>query len=417
MPCERPVAAVVARYCHDGPGAVTRQNVIAYIYRYLASGKGVHRVSSGENSRHFLRVGDAFALRALFCRGDIFVDGRAPLRGRQPREVFMFGSQHHEGHAVYRVGARGEYLQLFAATDYVEEHLRSGTLADPAALYLLQRFAPGQIVEPRQQSLGVGAHPQQPLHHALLLDGMAAALAQTVLHLVVGQHRPEGFAPVHHRRGTIGQTVVHQHVGFLRIVHGVPLFGCEVCPGRAGCPQSLVAVLRESLFEFRYGPGLVAIEAIIALEHLHERPLRPLVIGRIARLYASRPVVAEAQLVQLLAIARDVGRRGHGGMLSRLNGVLLGGKPERVEPHRMQHIEAAEPLIPCIYVGSDIAQRMAHMQPRPARIGEHVEDIIFGPGGVCLHLICSAALPFGLPTRLQFSKIVLHATNRIEPQK
>src|SRR5262249_14453850 len=45
---------------------------------------------------------------------------------------------------------------------------------------------------------------------------------------------------------------------------------------------------------------------------------------------------------------------------------------------------AAHPLIPGEHVGSDVAKRMADVQPDAARVGEHVEHVA---GGTASHLL------------------------------
>ena len=101
----------------------------------------------------------------------------------------MLGGDDHERHTEDRVGTRGEDLQLAVRTLDVEEDLRTLRAADPVALDLLERVAPLEAVESVEHALGVGRHAQQPLFHALLLHGVAAAHRQSVVYLVVGQHR------------------------------------------------------------------------------------------------------------------------------------------------------------------------------------------------------------------------------------
>ena len=51
-------------------------------------------------------------------------------------------------------------------------------------------------------------------------------------------------------------------------------------------------------------------------------------------------------------------------MLTGLDGILLGRKAKSIITHRMQDIEALQPLVAGVYVACYISQRMAHMQPR-----------------------------------------------------
>ena len=56
-----------------------------------------------------------------------------------------------------------------------------------------------------------------------------------------------------------------------------------------------------------------------------------------------------------------------GGMHACLHGVLLGRQPERVPAHRMQHVEAAHPLVAGDDIGRGVALEMADMQTRARR--------------------------------------------------
>src|SRR5205823_2313215 len=94
------------------------------------------------------------------------------------------------------------------------------------------------------------------------------------------------------------------------------------------------------------------------------------------------------------------------GMLAGLDRVLLGGQAERVPAHRMQHVETAHPLEARDDVGGRVALGMADMQPRAARIGEHIEHVIFWPRRIEIQLARIRRvkglllLPARLPARL-----------------
>ena len=59
-----------------------------------------------------------------------------------------------------------------------------------------------------------------------------------------------------------------------------------------------------------------------------------------------------------------------------LDGVLLGGQAEGVPAHRVQHVEAAHPLVAGQDVGGGVALGMADVQAGAAGVGEHVEDVV-----------------------------------------
>src|SRR5436190_2172027 len=48
----------------------------------------------------------------------------------------------------------------------------------------------------------------------------------------------------------------------------------------------------------------------------------------------------------------------------------------------MQEVEAAHAFVPRNDIGSRVTLRMANVQPSPARVGEHVEDVKFRLGRI-----------------------------------
>ena len=412
MAGESPVARVVGRNGHDGSRAVAGQHVVGDIDRNGASGEGIHGVGTRRYAAHMPCLGDALALRTFLGALDILLDGGAVLARRQVEGPFVLGGDDHEGHAENRVGTRGENLQFAVAALDVEEDLRTDRAADPVALNLLERVAPGQRVESVQHALGVGRHAQQPLLHALLLHGVSAADRKSVAHLVVGQHGTQFRAPVDHRVGAERQTVVLQHLLPAGVVPAVPFVGREVHFGRAGGVQPFVAAFGEGLDELRDGSRLLRIVAVVVVVHLQEGPLRPLVVAGIARADLAVPVERETDLVQLLAVAGDVALGGHGRMLPRLDGVLLGRKAEGVVAHRVQHVEALLPLVAGIDVRCDITQRVTYVQTRSRGIGEHVEYVEFRPCGVDFDVVGFIVPPALLPAGFDLSEVVFHSLMR-----
>ena len=57
---------------------------------------------------------------------------------------------------------------------------------------------------------------------------------------------------------------------------------------------------------------------------------------------------------------------------------MLGGQPKGVPADRMQDVVAERPAIAGQNIGGGVAFGVAHMQPRPRRIGEHIKDIKLG---------------------------------------
>ena len=99
-------------------------------------------------------------------------------------------------------------------------------------------------------------------------------------------------------------------------------------------------MLREVLHQRGNGLRFLQFGVEIRLKHLNESPLRPAVVVGVAGAYLAVPVVAEAYLVELLAVAGNVALGGDGGVLPRLYGILLGGQAKGIVAHGMQHVEA-----------------------------------------------------------------------------
>ena len=68
-------------------------------------------------------------------------------------------------------------------------------------------------------------------------------------------------------------------------------------------------------------PSFVVV--VPRIEELNENPLRPFVVGRIRGLEFTRPIQAETDIVELLAVARGIYFRCFLWMLTRLDGILL----------------------------------------------------------------------------------------------
>ena len=129
---------------------------------------------------------------------------------------------------------------------------------------------------------------------------------------------------------------------------------------------------------------------------------------RIAGAHLTVPVKAEADLVELLAVAVDVLLRGDGGVLTGFDSILLGGESVSVISHRIENIEAVEPLIACIDVAGDVSQRMTYMQSCAGRVRKHVEHVVFRAVRVLCDLVGLMVDPLFLPLFLNLSEIVVH---------
>ena len=411
MAGEGVVARVVRRNSHDRSRAVSGQHVIRDVDRDFASREGIDGVRSGEDAAHAPRFGDAFAFGAFLGLFEVIFDGGLVVGCGQIVDPLVFGGDHHEGDAENRIGPRGEDFEFTVESLNVEEDLRADRTADPVALDLFERVAPFEPFQSVEHALRIGRYAQQPLLHAFLHYGESAAHRQSVFYLVVGQHRTQLRAPVDHRIGAEGETVVLQHLFTPMLVHCGPLGGREMQFRRAGCVQPFGAAAGERLLQLADRARLLFVAAVVTVEHFQESPLRPLVVPRIAGAHFAIPVERKADLVELLAVTGDVVIGGDGRMLSRLDGILLGRQPEGVVTHRMQHVEAALALVTGEDVRGDVSQRMADVQAGARRIGKHVEHVVFRSRSVDLDAVGSALLPALLPFRFQFFEVVFHGVN------
>ena len=142
--------------------------------------------------------------------------------------------------------------------------------------------------------------------------------------------------------------------------------------------------------------------------HLQKCPLCPLVVLRLTGAYLAVPIVAETNLIHLLAVACDVLLCCYGRVLTRLNGILLGRQTKSVVTHWVQDIKAAQTLVTRVDIRCDITQRVTNMQTCSRRIGEHIQNIEFGAAVIDLHMVGLALLPLLLPFGFDLFEVVFH---------
>ena len=153
---------------------------------------------------------------------------------------------------------------------------------------------------------------------------MASANGNALLHLVVGKHSAQRRTPVYHNIGLVSQAVAKQYLLLLLLCHSLPLGSGKCCHLAAGSLYTAIAALFELGNQRRNRLRLLGGEVVVVLEHLDERPLGPLVVFGLAGAELAIPVVAEANLIELLAVAANVYIGGNGRVLSGLDGILLG---------------------------------------------------------------------------------------------
>ena len=194
---------------------------------------------------------------------------------------------------------------------------------------------------------------------------MAAPLALAVDDLFVGEDRPQRGAPVHGGLVLIGQSV------FVLIApHRLLSLRGHIGGDRQLGDRPSLAHARHAI-----GAGPRVLGVVPGVEELEEDPLRPTVVVGVGRGELARPVVAEAERLQLPLKCLDVLRGRDGRMRPRSNRVLFGGEAKRIPAHRVQDLLASHPTVAADDVGRRVALGMPHVQPGPRRVREHVEDI------------------------------------------
>ena len=130
---------------------------------------------------------------------------------------FALGSKNHKGHSEDGIhsGSKDSDRCCPAVALHIENDLRSFRLAYPVALHFLEGITPVKRIEAAQQAFRIGGYTQLPLFHLSLLHREAAAYAQTVLNLVIGEDGAEAFAPIDGSLALICDSPSHQDVGFL----------------------------------------------------------------------------------------------------------------------------------------------------------------------------------------------------------
>ncbi len=353
-------------------------------------------------------VGHTVELGALLHVVEILLYLFLLLGGSYLLNILALWSQDHEGNTKHGIGTGGEDGELHVAVLHREHDLCTFGTTNPVLLSLLDGVAPLDSLQSVEQTLGVSGSTQAPLLHLLLDDRIATTLAHAVHNLVVGKYRTQAWAPVHHRLAEVSDAVVHQYLLLLHVVVAVPLLCGEVKLLVLSHVEVGRTLLLEVLDELLDRLRLLASVAEEGVEHLLESPLSPMVILGVAGANLAVPVEREADLVELLTVAVDVGNGSYLRMLTCLDGILLGGQSVGVVTHGVEHVEATLALVAGIYVAGDVAQGVTHVQAGSRRVGEHVEHIVLLAAGVLRHLVGLLLHPRLLPLFLNFSEIVVH---------
>ncbi|OPZ59574.1 MAG: hypothetical protein BWY87_00937 [Deltaproteobacteria bacterium ADurb.Bin510] len=350
---ELEVALVVGRYGHDRAGAVVVEHEVGRKDRHLEAGDRIEAVLAGKDALLLVAVGSAGDLVVLQSLGHELVDGGFLFGALgQLLDQRVFGRDAHEGRAEERVGAGGEDLDFLVAIFELEADQRAFAAADPVLLHGQHAFGPAvlELLDVVEQFLGVGRDLEVPLVVLLQDDLAVAAPALAVFDLLVGQHRVAALAPV----------------------------------------QKAAAAIDQAL-----------------LIHLDEEELFPAVVFGVAGGDLAVPVVAQAQALELDLHVLDVLVGPLAGVHVAGDGGVFGRHAEGVEAHGMQHVETLHALVARHDVADGVVAHVAHVDAARG-VGEHLQQVVFGLGGVFGDLEKLVALPGLLPPGLKLLRLIFH---------
>ena len=252
----------------------------------------------------------------------------------------MLGCKYEVGGTEESIGTGGEHRDALLHTIKSKSHLGSLTSADPVPLEKLDRLRPVEPLQIGDQALRVGRDPKHPLAHRAALHREAADFALPIDYFLICENGTEFRAPVHRFIRDEGKS---------HTIRITPPVGRD----RLGLAGGWVE------------PGTV---------ELQKDPLRPAEVLRVSRADLTRPVVAEAERLELGAEVVDIPLGGDARVLTRLDRVLFGRQAEGIPSHRMEHIVAAQPVIAGQDVRCGVPFNVADMEAVSARVGKHIED-------------------------------------------
>ncbi len=87
-----------------------------------------------------------------------------------------------------------------------------------------------------------------------------------------------------------------------------------------------------------------------------------MVILRVAGTNFTVPIEAEANLVELLAVAVDVSHGSNLWVLTGLDSILLCRQSVSIVTHRVQYVKSVQTLVACIDIASDITKWVTYVQ-------------------------------------------------------
>src|SRR5215216_3816093 len=343
LSCELDVSLVMGWDGHDRASTVAHQDVVGDVDGDLFSVGRVDRVSPCKYTCLFPRHIGAVDLAHPCGPLDVGADFFGLLWGRYLLDRRVLRAHNEERGAEECVRAGGEDLDRTVAFD-LEADLGAFGAPDPVPLQRLDPLGPVYIREV-QQLLGVVGDLEEPLRQVLLDNRRSAPLAPPVwTYDLLPRQR--------------------------RVVPGAPV------------DRSFCAV-RQSL-----------------LEELHEEPLVPAVVLRVAGHNLRVEVEHRAHLPELAAHPLDVRVGPFAGLYAPLYRGVLGRQPEGVEAYREEHPVAVHPHKARSGVRGRHRVPVPHVQI-PTRVREHGERVVLGLALVLVGLVKAALGPPLLPAAFE----------------
>ncbi len=404
------VTLITTGHGHDSPGTITGQYIFGDPDRYLPAIEWINCIGTRKTTGDLFHFRLAFPVTPAFYIVQVLINSFFLFRRCYFGYQFMFGCHYHKINTKNGIGSRGINREFFRMAFYLEIHFCPLGFADPVALHFFHAVAEINRLQSFQQTICIGRNAQIPLPHFLFLHRETASFTYAIHHFIVRQHRAQCFAPVHFTIFAESQAAVHQDALLLCFIKSFPFLCCKD-DGRWTMDHGLTPFCFKFLYQFSYRFCLVLFFIIVTVEQLQKDPLRPFVIVRVAGLHFAAPVVAKADIIQLRFERSDILLRGFCRVLACIKCILLGRQTKTVEAHRVQHIESFQSFIAAVNIRSDITQRVAHMQPGPAWIREHIEHIILGLAEIIGHFIGVGCFPFFLPFLFNIPELVFHAPN------
>ena len=197
---------------HHRAGAELHEHEVGHEYGHFLTAQRMDGLVAGGHAQlllggHF-RLGSA-ALGALFTERSHLAALLGGLLGQR-----MASGHGHVGDAHQRIGAGGVHRQRLAGATIgsfdIEAQLDATGFANPVALHGLDLLGPLDVIQIRQQLIGVVGDLQEPQRDLLALYRRTGTPAAAVDNLLIGQHGLVDWVPVHRGHLLVDQSFLHQ---------------------------------------------------------------------------------------------------------------------------------------------------------------------------------------------------------------